>query len=138
MSFTNWNVSTQISGKPTNSMKTFCQPTREAVQMASGSLSSSTARIVAPIGPIPKKVTPMPCGRQTTCWYFQPVARMTNSVTVAMTSNGIVRYEMRLPFKRCQGENPVSRGAAVEVEACGFGELESFIMKIFGKSGQKA
>ena len=67
LSFTSWNVSTQISGRPTINMKPFCQPVREAVQIASGSFSNSTARIVAPIGPMPKNVTPMPCGKQTTC-----------------------------------------------------------------------
>src|SRR5258706_3412984 len=124
MSLTNWNVSTQISGNPRNSMNIFCRPTREAVQIARGSLSNSTARMVAPIGPIPKKVTPMPWGTQTTCWYFQPVAKMTNSVTVAMMSNGSVKYEMRLVFSRCQGDSPISVGAA---EPCEFVELESFI-----------
>src|SRR5216117_2104390 len=124
MSFTNWNVSKQISGKPTSSMKPFCQPAREAVQMASGNLSNSTARMVAPIGPMPKKVTPMPWGTQTTFWYFQPVAKITNSVTVAMTSKGSVKYEMRLVFNRCHGENPVSPGAA---EPCELFEFQSFI-----------
>src|SRR5580698_7237718 len=95
--------------------------------MASGSLSNSTARMVAPIGPMPKNVTPMPCGRQTTCWYFQPVARMTNSVTVAMMSSGRVKYEMRLLFKRCQGENPLSAGMVDWGEFCILRESESFI-----------
>src|SRR5258708_7007493 len=95
--------------------------------MARGSLSNSTARMVAPMGPIPKKVTPMPWGRQTTFWYFQPVAKITNSVTVAMMSNGIVRYEMRLDFNRCHGEKPQSGGAAVGREPCEFVELEFFI-----------
>src|SRR5438105_13154621 len=126
MSLTNWKVSTQMRGNPTNSMKTFVQPTREAVQIASGSLSNSTARIVAPIGPIPRKVTPIPCGKQTTCWYFQPVAKITNSTTVAIRSKGSVRYEIRLVFNRCQGENPASLGA-VEGEAWLAAELESFI-----------
>src|SRR6266704_5967085 len=127
MSFTNWNVSKQIRGNPTISMKAFCQPWREAVQMASGSLSNSTARMVAPIGPIPKKVTPMPRGKQTVCWYFHPVAKITNSVTVAMASNGSVKYEMRLLFRRCHGENPISRGAAEWEESCELIELEFFI-----------
>ena len=91
MSLTNWNVSRQISGSPTISIRPFCQPWREAVQIARGSLSNSTARIVAPIGPIPKKVTPIPWGKQTTCWYFHPVAKITNSTTVAMISSGSVR-----------------------------------------------
>ncbi len=128
MSFTNWNVSRQISGNPTVIITYFCQPWRDAVQIASGSLSSSTARMVAPIGPMPKKVTAMPFGRQTTCWYFQPVAKITNSVTVAMMSNGSVRYEMRLVFSRCHGENPASRGAAVW-EPSEFVEVEFFITK---------
>src|SRR6266446_1990107 len=105
MSLTNWNVSTQINGNPTSSMNPFCKPAREAVQIASGSLSNSTARMVAPIGPMPKKVTPIPGGKQTVFWYFQPVAKMTNSVTVAMASNGNVKYEMRLVFSLCHGEN---------------------------------
>src|SRR6266404_1482262 len=100
---------------------------REAVQMASGSFSNSTARMVAPIGPMPKKVTPMPCGKQTVCWYFHPVAKMTNSVMVAMTSNGSAKYEMRLLFNRCHGENPLSCGAAEGGELCEFVELEFFI-----------
>src|SRR6266567_7199551 len=127
MSLTNWNVSTQISGNPTISMKPFCQPAREAVQMARGSLSNSTARMVAPIGPILKKVTAMPGGKQTSCWYFHPVAKITNSVTVAMASNGSVKYEMRLLFNRCHGENPKSRGAAEWEESCELIELEFFI-----------
>ncbi len=45
---------------------------------------------------------------------------MTNSVIVAMMSNGIVRYEMRLFFKRCQGEKPVSPAGAE------LGEVEVF------------
>src|SRR6266446_802392 len=98
--------------------------------MARGSLSNSTARMVAPIGPMPKKVTPMPWGRQTTFWYFQPVAKITNSVTVAMMSNGIVKYEMRLVFNRCHGENPKSRGAADGREPCEFVELEFFINEL--------
>src|SRR3954465_4585114 len=92
-------------------MKPFCQPWREAVQIARGSLSNSTARMVAPIGPIPKNVTPMPWGKQTVCWYFQPVAKITNSVTVPIKSNGRVRYEMRFLFSRCHGEKPISCGA---------------------------
>src|SRR6266436_8945651 len=123
MSFTNWNVSKQISGNPTISIKPFCQPAREAVQAARGSLSNSTARMVAPIGPIPKKVTPMPWGKQTVCWYFHPVAKITNSVTVAIASNGSVKYEMRLLFNRCQGENPKSCGAVEDEESCEFVEL---------------
>src|SRR6266404_7410001 len=95
--------------------------------MARGSLSNSTARMVAPMGPIPKKVTPMPGGKQTVFWYFQPVAKMTNSVTVAMASNGSVKYEMRLVFNRCHGEKPVSRGAAEWEESCELIELEFFI-----------
>src|SRR5882724_3033673 len=127
MSLTNWKVSTQIKGNPTINMNPFCQPAREAVQIARGSLSNSTARIVAPIGPMPKKVTPMPWGRQTVCWYFQPVAKMTNSVTVAMKSNGSVKYEMRLLFNRCHGEKPISWGATEEDESCEFVEWEFFI-----------
>src|SRR5260370_25687499 len=115
-------------------MKPFCQLWREAVQIASGSLSNSTARMVAPMGPIPKKVTPMPWGKQTTFWYFQPVAKITNSVNVAMMSNGIVKYEMRLVFKRCHGENPKSRGVADGRESCEFVELEFFIILV--KSGE--
>ena len=103
--------------------------------MARGSLSNSTARIVAPIGPIPKKVTPMPWGKQTVCWYFHPVARITNSVTVAIASNGSVKYEMRLLFNRCQGENPISFGAAEWEESCGFVKLEFFINELV-KAGQ--
>ncbi len=129
MSLTNWNVSRQISGNPQVIITNFCQPRRDAVQMASGSLSISTARMVAPIGPIPKNVTPIPLGRQTTCWYFQPVARITNSVTVAITSNGSVRYEMRLPFKACHGANPAACGAVGELESCGFVESEFAINK---------
>src|SRR5258705_9352874 len=108
-------------------MRPFCQPCREAVQMARGSLSNSTARMVAPIGPIPKKVTSMPWGKQTTCWYFQPVAKITNSVTVAMASNGSVKYEMRLLFNRCHGEKPRSGGAGEWEESCELVELEFFI-----------
>src|SRR5712671_938457 len=114
-------------------MNIFCRPTREAVHIASGSLSNSTARMVAPIGPMPKNVTPMPWGTQTICWYLQPVARITNSVTVAMMSNGSVKYEMRFVFKRCQGENPASFGAA---EPCEFVELESFINETFVHRGK--
>src|SRR5262245_19387162 len=121
MSLTNWNVSTQIKGKPTRSMKPLVQPTREAVQIARGSLSNSHARMVAPMGPMPRKVTPIPWGKQTTCWYFHPVAKITNSVTVAMRSNGIVKYEMRLVFSRCHGEKPMSFGAE---EGGGVGEFE--------------
>src|SRR5436190_1473590 len=127
MSFTSWNVSTQIRGNPTKIMKPFCQPWREAVQMASGSLSNSTARMVAPIGPIPKKVTPIPWGKQTVFWYFHPVAKMTNSVTVAMASNGSVRYEMRLLFNRCHGENPISGAVAEGSDPCESVELEFLI-----------
>src|SRR5438034_8346879 len=131
MSFTNWNVSKQISGNPTISMKPFCQPWREAVQMARGSLSNSTARMVAPIGPIPKKVTPMPWGKQTICWYFQPVARITNSVSVAMTSNGSVKYEIRFVFSRCQGaDHPFGYGA----ESCELVEFEFFIDQLVKSS----
>src|SRR5882724_3137405 len=95
--------------------------------MASGSLSNSTARIVAPIGPILKKVTPMPWGKQTNCWYFHPVARITNSTTVAITSNGSVKYEMRLLFNRCHGENPKSWETAEPAELCKLVVLEFFI-----------
>src|SRR2546426_12700306 len=95
--------------------------------MARGSLSNSTARMVAPIGPIPKKVTPMPWGKQTVCWYFHPVAKMTNSVTVAMASNGSVKYEIRLLFKRCHGENPKSCGAAERGELSELVGWEFFI-----------
>ena len=56
-----------MSGRPQTIITPLAQPVREAVQMASGSLSSSTARMVAPIGPMPKNVTPMPCGKQTAC-----------------------------------------------------------------------
>src|SRR5437867_4255720 len=93
--------------------------------MASGSLSNSTARIVAPIGPIPKKVTPMPCGKQTVFWYFHPVAKITNSVTVAMASNGSVKYETRLLFNRCHRANPC--GPVEWGELCELVELEFFI-----------
>src|SRR5581483_7695693 len=71
----------------------------------------------------PKNVTPIPLGRHTTCWYFQPVARMTNSVTVAMNNSGRVRYEIFFVFSRCQGENPASGGVAEGVPV----ELELFI-----------
>jgi len=37
MSLTNWKVNTQIKGKPTHNIRPFCHPTREAVQIASGS-----------------------------------------------------------------------------------------------------
>src|SRR5436190_7049042 len=127
MSLTNWNVSTQIRGNPTTSIKPFCQPAREAVQMARGSLSNSTARMVAPIGPIPKKVTPIPRGRQTVCWYFHPVARITNSVSVAVTSNGTVKYEMRLVLSRCHREDPVFCEAAAGGESCESVAVEYFI-----------
>src|SRR4029453_7234559 len=88
----------------------------------------STARMVAPIGPMPKKVTPIPWGTQTTFWYVQPVAKITNSTTVAMKSNGSVKYEIRLVFNRCHGENPMSAGAA---EPCEFELVEwlSFIRR---------
>src|SRR5215472_13001716 len=85
--------------------------------------------MVAPIGPMPKKVTAMPWGKQTVCWYFQPVAKITNSVTVAMASNGSVKYEMRFVFSRCQGENPISDGAAEWTESCEFVDLMIFINK---------
>jgi len=62
--------------------------------------------------------------KQTSCWYFQPVAKITNSVTVAMASNGSVKYEMRLLFNRCQGENPKSCGTAEWEE---WTKLEFFI-----------
>src|SRR3954470_6031616 len=100
--------------------------------MASGSLSNSTARMVAPIGPIPRKVTPMPCGTQTVCWYFQPVAKITNSVTVAITNNGTVRYEIFFVFNRCHGANhPCGCRAAEPSEL-----FESFIYLTFVKSSQ--
>src|SRR6185369_9297356 len=127
MSLTSWKVSTQISGNPTSSMNPFCQPRREAVQMARGSLSNSTARMVAPIGPIPKKITPMPWGRQTVCWYFHPVAKMTNSVKVAMMIKGRVKYEMRLLFNACHGESPLSCGVSELGELCEWVEVEFFI-----------
>src|SRR5947209_14049715 len=82
--------------------------------------------MVAPIGPIPKKLTPMPWGKQTVCWYFHPVAKITNSVTVAIASNGRVKYEMRLLFNRSHGENPKSAAAEWE-ELCELVELEFFI-----------
>src|SRR6267142_4045942 len=129
MSLTNWKVRTQINGNPTVSIRTFCQPQREAVHMARGSLSNSTARIVAPIGPIPKKVTPIPWGTQTICWYFHPVARMTISVTVAMNSSGSVKYEIRFVFNRCHGEKPISFRAVESGESCESVELELFINK---------
>src|ERR1044072_1314102 len=128
MSLTNWKVRTQIKGRPTVIIRTFCQPQRQAVQMASRSLSRPTARIVAPMGPMPKKVTPIPWGTQTTCWYFQPVARMTNSVTVAMASNGSVKYEMRFVFNRCHGEKPASFPLVPE-ESCEFMTFKFFIKK---------
>src|SRR3954451_6007158 len=111
-------------------MMPFCQPWREAVQIARGNLSNSTARIVAPMGPMPKKVTAIPCGKQTTCWYFQPVAKITNSTTVAITSKGSVRYEIFLVFRRCHGEKPASRGTADWGEFCEFVEFESFINEL--------
>src|SRR2546427_7047404 len=95
--------------------------------MARGSLINSTARMVALIGPIPKNVTPMPWGKQTVRWYYHPVAKITNSVTVAMASNGSVKYEMRLLFNRCHGENPISCGAVEGEECCELIELEFFI-----------
>src|SRR5947207_8664412 len=97
--------------------------------MASGNLSNSTASMVAPIGPIPKKVTPIPWGKQTNCWYFQPVAKITNSVTVAMNSNGSVKYEIRLLFNRCHGEKPISCRAEERKESCESDDLELFINK---------
>src|SRR3954467_12821658 len=127
MSLTNWKVSKQIRGKPMVSIMAFCQSFREAVQMARGSLSNSTARMVAPIGPMPKKVTPIPSGKQTVCWYFQPVAKITNSVRVAIKINGIVRYEIRFDFNRCQGENPKSGMAAAWDELEERSEPEFFI-----------
>src|SRR5688572_9921168 len=48
---------------------------------------------------------------------------MTNSTTVAMTSNGSVRYEMPLLFNLCHRENPASGCGAT----CEFVELEFFI-----------
>src|SRR5436189_213290 len=102
--------------------------------MARGSLSNSTARMVAPIGPIPKKVTPIPCGRQTTCWYFHPVAKITNSVSVAIASNGSVKYEIRLVFNRCHGENPMSFGVEPG-EPFKSAEWESFINEPWYNAG---
>ena len=52
---------------------------------------------------------------------------MTNSVTVAMTSNGSVKYEMRLLFNRCHGENPISCREADLEGPCEFGVSEFFI-----------
>src|SRR5664279_3672227 len=52
---------------------------------------------------------------------------MTNSVTVAMTINGMVKYEMRLLFNRCHGENPIFCSVAESGAGCGFEELEFFI-----------
>jgi hypothetical protein len=49
-----------------------------------------------------------------------------------MTSNGIVKYEMRLVFNRCHGENPKSCGAAEAEESGEFVELEDFIYESGG------
>src|SRR5450432_3406398 len=54
---------------------------------------------------------------------------MTNSVTVAMTINGTVRYAMRLLFNRCHGNNPIICAVAESGEGCEFEELEFFINK---------
>jgi hypothetical protein len=69
----------------------------------------------------------MPWGKHTVCWYFHPVAKMTNSVTVAMMINGKVKYEMRLDLSRLHGENPVSCAPAGWGEPCEFIESELFI-----------
>ena len=71
----------------------------------------------------------MPLGTQTTCWYFQPVAKMTNSVTVAIISNGRVRKEIRFPASRCHGEKFVFGGVGNPFESSGFGELAFFIFE---------
>ncbi len=84
-------VSTQIKGKPTITMIHLCQPSRDAVQMASGSLSNSTDRITAPIGPMLRNSTPIPWGTQATCWYFQPVVKITISTKVATKIRGRVK-----------------------------------------------
>ena len=55
---------------------------------------------------------------------------MTNSTTVAMTSNGSVKYEMRLLFNRCQGESPASCEDGESAEPCGSIELEFFINEL--------
>src|SRR5579872_504696 len=130
MSLTNWNVNKQISGSPITSITNFCQPWREAVQIASGNLSNSTARIVAPMGPIPKNVTPMPLGKQTVFWYFHPVDKITNSVIVAMINSGSVKYEMRLLFNNCQGEKP-ALGVGWDAVVCEFVSSTFFILEPF-------
>jgi hypothetical protein len=76
---------------------------------------------------MPKNVTPIPWGKQTICWYFHPVAKMTNSVTVAMTSNGKVKYAIRLPLSRCQGESPLGCGPETSEE---FVEVGLFINEL--------
>jgi hypothetical protein len=75
----------------------------------------------------------MPCGKHTTCWYFHPVAKITNSVTVAMASNGSVKYETRLVFSLCQGANPVF-GAGDSGEAVELDGVELLIKPTFLKS----
>src|ERR687888_300488 len=52
---------------------------------------------------------------------------MTYSTTVAMMISGRVRYEMRLLFNRCHGENPLSCGASEWGEPCEFVESECVI-----------
>jgi hypothetical protein len=45
-------------------------------------------------------------------------------------SNGSVKYEMRLLFNRCHGENPRTCGAAESGAPCEFVELEFFISEL--------
>jgi hypothetical protein len=42
-------------------------------------------------------------------------------------SSGRVRYEIRLLFNRCHGENPISFGAGVGEESSEFVEFVAFI-----------
>src|ERR1035441_9588341 len=58
---------------------------------------------------------------------------MTNSVTVAMTIRGRVKYEMRLLLNHCQGENPMTCGPEERGGLCEAVELV-FFMKESGKN----
>jgi len=95
-----------MSGRPTNSRRLFASQRGEAVQIARGSLSNSTARMVAPMGPIPRKVTPIPCGTQTTFWYFQPVAKNTNPSLSPSAAKGSLSRNA-FGFQPSRGENPI-------------------------------
>jgi hypothetical protein len=48
-----------------------------------------------------------------------------------MRSSGSVKYEMRLLFKRCHGENPASGVAAESGDPCESVEFAFFIIKLF-------